>query len=156
VVNTYRLWICWKIHFQLETLVTVTMKILKKWLAEGRWRRNVLDVLYISRKLGSSLKLGLRWLDRILNPISSFCNFQIHTNVKKNEIEFETQFRLDEHKIKVFLSVFYSFSFTKIKNLIGEDLKHHWVFLFSGKEKKKEWQAAETMAVAFHSTIETA
>jgi hypothetical protein len=36
VVNTDRLWICRKINFQLETLATVTMMILKKWLAERR------------------------------------------------------------------------------------------------------------------------
>jgi hypothetical protein len=36
VVNTDRLWICQKINFQLEALATVTMVILKKWLAEGR------------------------------------------------------------------------------------------------------------------------
>jgi hypothetical protein len=58
--------------------------------------------LYISRKLELSLKLGPRKLDRVLNSISVFCHFQIHTNIKKNfdrisnsvltsEIEFETQ-----------------------------------------------------------------
>jgi hypothetical protein len=36
VVNTARTWICRKINFQLEALATVTMTILKKWLAEGR------------------------------------------------------------------------------------------------------------------------
>jgi uncharacterized protein YxjI len=36
VVNMDRLWICRKINFQLEALATVTMAILKKWLAEGR------------------------------------------------------------------------------------------------------------------------
>jgi hypothetical protein len=36
VVSTDRLWICRKINFQLEALATVTMAILKKWLAEGR------------------------------------------------------------------------------------------------------------------------
>jgi hypothetical protein len=36
VVNTDRLWICRKINIQLEALATVTMSILKKWLAEGR------------------------------------------------------------------------------------------------------------------------
>jgi hypothetical protein len=34
MMNTDRLWICQKIKFQLETLATVTMVILKKWLAE--------------------------------------------------------------------------------------------------------------------------
>jgi hypothetical protein len=36
VVNTDRFWICLKTHFQLEALATVTIAILKKWLAEGR------------------------------------------------------------------------------------------------------------------------
>jgi hypothetical protein len=40
--------------------------------------------LYISRKLGLSLKLDPRKLDRVLNSVSAFCHFQIHTSVKKN------------------------------------------------------------------------
>jgi hypothetical protein len=49
-----------KINFQLETLTIVATMILKKWLAEGRWRRNVLGVLYNSMMLGPSLKLSSR------------------------------------------------------------------------------------------------
>jgi hypothetical protein len=62
VVNTDRFWICRKINFQLEAFVTVTMTILNKWLAEGRWRRYVLGLLYNSRKLRLSLKLGFSFL----------------------------------------------------------------------------------------------
>jgi hypothetical protein len=78
-----RLWICRETHFQLEALAIVTMMFLKKWLAEGIWMRKILGVLYNSRKLGLSLKLDPRCLDRVLNSVSVFYNFQIHIDVKK-------------------------------------------------------------------------
>jgi hypothetical protein len=116
-VDTDRLWICRKINFQLKTLTTVTMTILKNgWLKEDE-REKVLDVLYNSKKLGLTLKLSSRYMDRVLNSVSAFCNFQIHTNVKKkkSEIKFQTWSRIVRLKNGTFLSVFFSFTKIKIK-----------------------------------------
>jgi hypothetical protein len=101
VVNMDQLWICWKRNFQLKTLATITVAILKKWLTERKWRRNGLGVLYISRNLRSSLKLGPRKLNWVLNSISASCNFQIHTNVKKTRIEFQTRSQHLEPNLKL-------------------------------------------------------
>jgi hypothetical protein len=70
-----RLWICRKRKFQLEALATVIMTILKNgWLKEDEEEMGRV-LLYISRKLGLSLKLGPRKLDRVLNSVSASCHF---------------------------------------------------------------------------------
>jgi hypothetical protein len=79
----------------------------------------VLDVLYNSKKLGLSLKLDLRCLDRVLNSISVFCNFQIHKLKKKILDRVSNSIQTSTAQKHSNLISFQFFSFTKIKKRVA-------------------------------------
>jgi hypothetical protein len=79
--------------------------ILKKWLAEGRWKRIVISVLYNSRKLRLSLKFS-----------PNFLHF-LNTNERKKKSWDRVSNLVQASKTKKWANLinFLSFSFTKIK-----------------------------------------